>query len=168
MKYIYNAERDRIACRVWKPHFAIVTFEEPQTKEQRTVMLYSCTNLERHLNTIAEKYAEDGERLKEIKEVSREVYEKWLCGDADSIDIETQKIPVRYITDFLIAQDSPEPGKSVDSRYGSLARKKALLLDRDANLLQEILESWEKSQPEKDIVREVPDPKFEPVLTDLE
>ena len=165
MKYTYNAERDRIANRKWVPHFISVSFRDNATGETRSMMLHVCTDIGRHMRTIAEKYANEGEVLTDAIEVPRKLYENWLCGKevSDSqervLDILGVKIPAGYVTDYLIAEDGPSGYKhSEQSRYGDLSLMRGLLAERDANLCQSLIESWEKAQPDKDIVREEPEP----------
>lgn len=154
MKYTYNAERDRIARKVGDPSFSLIIYEDTLTKETRALYLHTCTNKPSHVETIAEKYCNENEVVKEINAVTRKKYEEWLYEE-EVLEINNSSIPRRYITDFLIAEDTPVNGKN-----GNLTLKRHLLQSRDDNLLQEIEESFEKAKETNDIVRIAPDPEI--------
>ena len=152
MRYVYNEERDRLACGAWNPHFFEVTYEETLTKELRTLKLHTCTDLERHARCIAEKYANADEHITKIRPISRKEYEKWLCK-GEYVEIHGVKLPSEFVTDYLIAEDRPSKN-GTDVKFGDLSVQRERLLQKDENLAREILESYEKTQPANDIIRE--------------
>ena len=157
MKYVYNQERDRLACRVWDPHFILVVFSDTESGKERGMMLHCRTGLERHMRTVAEKYASETEIIQSLKEIPRREYEEWLCG-GEEVEICGKQIPAKFITEFLISEDTPSAEKK-NGRYGDLYKKRTLLMEKDANLIQAIASSWELASPEHDIIREAPEPK---------
>lgn len=156
MEYRYNAERDRIACKVWDPHFVLATFEDAQSGEQRALMLHMCTDYSKHVESIAEKYAEENEMLVSVKEIPRAKYESWLLNGTSSLDIDGTSVPASYVADFLMAEDQPTASNLKD-RYGNLSKVRESLVAKDGNLLQQIAQSWEKAQAVNDVVRVEPD-----------
>lgn len=166
MKYIYNAERDRIAIKAGNTSFFQSVFEENDTGEKRALFLHAVTDLKRHRESIAEKYMNEGESLIEIKSVPRKIYERWLCGENDYINIEDNQIPISFITDFLIANDGPKGIKTSEGlspKIGDLSIERELLKNMDVNLYQSIVESFEKTKEKYDIVREAPEVENDPL-----
>lgn len=65
------------------------------------------------------------------------------------------KLPAKFITDFLIAEDFPQAKKN--GIYGDLTKYKMRIKEGDSNLIQKMLESYEMIKPEHDFVRIAPD-----------
>ena len=151
MKYVYNKERDRLACRVWDPRFYKATYEDKETKEKRVLILHTCTDQPDHVKTVVTNFANEKEQVTNISAISRNQYENWLCG-APVLTIKGKEIPASFITTYLLAEDSPSPQKR-NGRYGNLSHERELLLERDENLLQDIMESWDLADSKNDIIR---------------
>ena len=97
---------------------------------------------------------ETNEVLDHIEGISRSVYEKWLVGESE-LEVDGVKLPAKFITDFLIAEDFPQAKKN--GIYGDLTKYKMRIKEGDSNLIQKMLESYEMIKPEHDFVRIAPD-----------
>lgn len=154
MKYVFNEERNRLEDRSWNPFFIKAIYRDTQTGEDRALMLHTISSNPKQQKTVAEKYLEPNEVLDRIETVSRPVYENWLVGGAE-LEIEGVKLPAKFVTDFLIAEDFPQARKN--GIYGDLTKFKMRIQEGDINLTQRMLQSYEMIKPEHDIVRVEPD-----------
>lgn len=165
MRYVYNAERERLASAAWNPHFFIATYEDMETKEKRATYLYAVTNLDRHTRTIAEKFMNEGETLADLRFIPHTQYEQWLCS-GQSIKLDGVEVPAEHVVKFLIAKEKPVGAKEKetgDLKMGNLEKMRERLLTGDANLCQEVVESFRLASVENDIVREAEDVKSDPL-----
>lgn len=153
MEYRYNKERDRIETKAWNPSYFKAIYKDLNSGEFRGLMLYARSSIARNKETIAEKYRVSNEALVKIEFVSEKSYQDWLCGESELI-VDGVKIPAKFVTKYLIAEDWPSPHPdNTSGRYGDLSKYKSLLKEKDANLILNLKESYEKTQAEQDIVR---------------
>ena len=154
MKYVFNEERNRLEDRSWNPFLIKAVYRDTQTGEERALMLHTISSNPKQQTTVAEKYMETNEVLDHIEGISRSVYEKWLVGESE-LEVDGVKLPAKFITDFLIAEDFPQAKKN--GIYGDLTKYKMCIKEGDSNLIQKMLESYEMIKPEHDFVRIAPD-----------
>lgn len=154
MKYVFNEERNRLTDQAWNPCFVKAVYRDTNTGEYRALMLHTISSNPKQQQTIAEKYIGSQEILDHLEQVSRSIYENWLCGQ-EEIEINGVKLPAKFVTDFLIAEDFPKAKKN--GIYGDLTRYKIRLEEGDINLIEKMLHSYEMTKPEHDIVRFAPD-----------
>ena len=149
MKYVFNEERNRLEDRSWNPFFIKAVYRDTQTGEERALMLHTISSNPKQQTTVAEKYMETNEVLDHIEGISRSVY-----GESE-LEVDGVKLPAKFITDFLIAEDFPQAKKN--GIYGDLTKYKMRIKEGDSNLIQKMLESYEMIKPEHDVVRIAPD-----------
>lgn len=149
MKYIYNEERNRIACGANSPHFIKAIYEDLITHDQRALFLHTVSNMPKQQHTIATNFMNENEGLVSITEIPRRMYEKWLGKNEDFLTIKNEAVPISFVLDYLIADDV--------LKTGNLYRKRQLLSEKDASLLDDIRMSYDMAKEEKDVIREVPD-----------
>lgn len=154
MKYVFNEERNRLEDKSWNPFFIKAIYKDTQTGEDRALMLHTISSNPKQQRTVAEKYLEPNEILERIEIVSRPTYENWLVGGTE-LEVEGIKLPAKFVTDFLIAEDFPQARKN--GIYGDLTKYKMRIQEGDINLIQKMLQSYEMIKPEHDIVRIEPD-----------
>lgn len=149
MRYVYNAERDRILYTAWEPHFMIATYKEIETGEERGKYLCACTSNAKQQRTVSEKFTLPEETFVGYRTISKDEFTKWLCNGKDVISYKGTDIPADYALMYFVAEDA--------YHTGDLSLARAALINENDNVLMDLASSYEKSGEKFDIVREEPD-----------
>ena len=152
MEYRFNEERNRIDEKLGSPCFFKAVYKNQETGEERGLYLYARANVERHKKTVAENWMETGESLTGIYSIPRAQFESWLLPEP--IVLNGEELPKSFVLDYLVAKNFPTY-ENRDTPSGNLLPYKERLEMQDGNLYEELWESYEKTKPEQDVVREM-------------
>lgn len=150
-QYVYNREEDRLRCAAENPCFFIATLKDAMTGKERELYLYTVTGIkERHFH-LASTFAEASERVEKTRVIPKAEFDNWLCA-GDSLPFCGKTIPASFVTRFLIAENRQSKEHSY-GQDGDLSSYREQILNRDRNLLFQVMQSYELTQPCHNIIR---------------
>jgi hypothetical protein len=155
MEYRYNAERDRLATVNGSTYYLHAEYENTKTHEKYDTYLHDISGHAKSHEVTAQKNKPHNMNSFYVSRVQKREYADWLLGGKDHITVGDTVIPANFVVDYVTA-DGPETVRGVGNRE----KEKKLIAEKDPEYFAKILDSFEKTKPDKDVIRVAEDPEY--------